>query len=619
MPPVERNDPPVELALVRRSQVVLVMDLVESVRLMEAHEPAVVELLRSFVRHAQVEVLPAHGGRLVKSTGDGIMAEFSAVAPAAAAARQLHRYFDGFNSGVPPEQQMYMRAGLNVTHLYADDLDIYGSGVNLAARVSALAGPGETVGTAAARDGLVDGLDVRIEDLGDCYVKHVAAPLRVYRIGEPGPQPYLTSLDETDRTLRQAIAVVPFASRNLGAERFAIGDLIAEGVIAQLARTPDMRVLSRMSTAAFRERPAAGQEIRAWLDADYVLGGSYVVHDEKVLITATVSSTDDDQVLWSDQIQGALGDLLQANSELCHQIAETTHQALLDAPALQALTRPMPTLTSHTLMLAGVNLMHRSTVADFAASRRALDALVDRHPRAPASRAWLAKWYVLNATRGLATDRARDAQEALGHTGRALDIEPSNSLALAMEGFVYLHLKKDVTLAHARLDAALAANPNDPLAWLFRSVACSISGSTAEALGAAQRALALSPLDPLRYYYEALAASSALSAGQYARAIELSESSLRRNRTHAPTLRTLIAALVAIGQEPKARLIAAELMRLSPEFTVGAFREQSASAGFAFGKRIADAMLIAGVPLNGKTQSRRFRIYTGASAARGQG
>lgn len=591
------SEPPFALALPLRQKVVLVMDLVESVRLMSVSELAVIDHWRGFVRHATGTVLPRHAGRLVKSLGDGIMAEFDSAREAAAAALSLHHHFDAANAVLPSDQKLYLRAGLHATHVYVDDLDIYGSGVNLAARVASLAGPGETIVTVEVSDQLVDGLDAHLEDMGECYLKHLAQPIRTYRLGDAGSQSIVLPRRDYDTPLRPTVAVVPFASRSTDSSYFAVGDVVADGVIAQLCRTPGLNVVSRLSTVGFRQREADGALYKAHLDADYVVTGSHVISGRAILLTAVLMETGRNRIIWTDRFGGELADLLEANSGLCQHIAEATHRAVLDVSAQLALTRPMPTLASQTLMLGSINLMHRSTPNDFLVSRKALEALVERHPRAAICRAWLAKWYVLNSTRGLTTDLPRDAQEALGHTSRALDAEPSNSLALAMEGFVYLHLRKDLGAAMARLESATAVNPNESLAWLFLSVAQSFRGEFSDALSSSERALALSPLDPLRYYYESLAASSALSAQQYERARVLCENSRRLNRTHASTLRALIAAHIGLGNEQEARVVASDLLRLVPTFTVNGYLGQSASASHPFGRQIAQALMAAGIPV----------------------
>lgn len=584
------------LALPMSQKVILVIDLVESVRLMTTDEAGIVARWHGFVQHAQTSTIPAHHGRLVKSLGDGLMIEFEHAGDASRAAHALHTSIACANASVPAKQQMNLRAGINSSQVYTDQIDVYGAGVNLAARLATLAEPGETVVSASVRDGLTDGLDAQIEDMGECYLKHIEAPVRAYRLGPVGTGPVMAPRVEHAPHMAPTIAVIPFAARTSNTEYLAVGDLIADGVIAQLGRTASLKIVARMSTSAFQHRETLGAEIKTHLGADYLVTGSHVVVGDRIVVTAMLTSSQDDQVIWTDRIQGHTADLLEINSELCQHIANATHMAVLNAYAQQALTRPMPTLNSQALMLGGINLMHRSAPGDFLLSRKALDALVDRHPRAAACRTWLAKWYVLNATRGLSSDPRRDAQEALSHTAHALASEPSNSLALAMEGFVHLHLKKDLAGAVSRLETATQVNPNDALAWLFRGVTYAFQNEGELALQASQRALDLSPLDPLRYYFEALTASSAIAAGNYAMAVDLCNSAIRRNHMHAHTYRALILAYCSSDQPELARKTALQLLKLAPETNVERFLGMSASADYAFGKNMASAMRVSGIP-----------------------
>jgi adenylate cyclase len=226
----------------QRHKVVLVIDLVESVRLMAANEAAVVNQWRGFMHHAVSQVLPACRGRLVKSLGDGLLAEFDQPTEGVQAALALHQYFAPLNQTLPPSQQLHLRAGLNATNLYVDENDVYGHGVNLAARVADLASPGETLVTTSIFDGIVVGVDAEVEDRGESYLKHWPEPVRTWQIypvssTSAAARPRVPEGAATD--FRPSIAIVPFETRSHAAEQFVIGELIADGVIAssRAART----------------------------------------------------------------------------------------------------------------------------------------------------------------------------------------------------------------------------------------------------------------------------------------------------------------------------------------------------------------------------------------------
>ncbi len=583
--------------LPQSQKVVLVLDLVESVRLINLDESGTINRWHDFVQRAQAEVIPAHGGRLVKSLGDGLMVEFNHPPAAVHAAFALHGLLRSMNALLPSALQLHLRAGINCSVVYTDRHDIYGAGVNLAARIATLAGPGETVISAAMRDSLTDRLDATLDDLGECFLKHIDKPLRVYRVGPAGAAPVLPSSSDYAGQLQPTLVVIPFASRSLAPEHFAIGELIADVAITQLSQTHAMRVISRLSSSCFRHRADAYAEMRGHLAADFALSGSYLAQGEKLRLMAELVDLGRDEVVWASTIAGSVSDLLSESSDICHQLASAVEQNVLNVSLQRVRRNPLPTVASYALMLAGIGLMHQSTRADFELSRRVLEQLLERHTRSPAARAWLAQWHVLRATRGFSNDLDADAQAALEQTRRALDEEPNNSLALAMDGFACCHLKHDLGLARERLALACSANPNEALAWLFQSVVLSFSGEAELAQASSDKALALSPLDPMRYYYESLAASSAICAGDHARAKLLCQSSLRQNRTHASTLRALITALVGLGDEVQARAVAVELLRLDPGFTVDNYRSRAVSAAFPFGQGVARALAVAGIPL----------------------
>lgn len=584
------------LELPQRQKVVLVMDLVESVRLMAANERAVIDHWRGFVQHATTDVLPRHRGRMVKSLGDGIMAEFDSARDGTNAALALQRFFDRANATLPPDQQLYLRAGLNATHVFVDDIDIYGSGVNLAARVAGLAGPGEVMVTAEVRDGLTDGLDAMVEDMGECYLKHVAEPVRAYRVGAAGPRSILTTPIEMGENLRPAIAVVPFQERLMSPSLWALGELIADGVICRLSRNQHLRVVSRLSTTRLKDSELPVQDMGASVGASFVLSGSYTCSGSSLIGHVELTHASTAEVIFLDRFAGDVRDLFELESEICSEIATKASMAISSVQAQQALTQPVPTLSSYTLLLGGINLMHQSSTRSFGRARAALEALAERHSRNGSARAWLGMWHVLSATRGWASSNAAQGRQAIGLCEQAINAEPNNSLALAVHGFACLHLGRDTELALASLREAVAVNPNDALALLFLSVAQAFKGDSESAVAAANAARSLSPIDPWAYYYDCLASSAYISARKYGRAIELCQQSLRQNRLHPPTLRSMIAAQVGAGDLAGARASAKTLLEISPNFTVADFLRQSASANHLFGQTIARSLAEAGIP-----------------------
>lgn len=595
--PVNQSEAPWP-ALRRASRTVVVVDVVESVRLMEQDEDDTVRRWQSFVSESVTRLLPQSGGRLVKSLGDGLMVEFDNVPSAIQCALAMQQAIHARNFGRPSEQWMCLRIGAHVADVIVDEHDIYGSGVNLAARLATLAGPGEIVVSAELRDGLVPGLDADVEDLGDCFVKHVAQAVRAYRIGGVGERPVMTALQEQSQSLLPTIAVMPFEGRVLGAEHAAVGELIADTVIVQLSKHESMRVVSRLSTSVLGGRGAAVQQQQAKtrLGATYALTGAYSVMGSRLMVTTELTDTRSAEVVWAEHLVTSLGDLFEPASELVQQLCHGVFAAIELVEVTRVQTLPLPSLESFSLQLGAVSLMHRASRRDFERVHALLEQLVERHSRLPTPRAWLAKWHVLRVTRGLADDLAAEARTALAHTQRALDSDPNCALALAMEGFVHCHMRRDLEAASQRYELALSANPNESMAWLFKSVLHAFQGQGEAAVEAANRASQLSPLDPLRYYYDSLAASAALSAGQYEDALTLAQRSLRANRTHTSTVRVLVMSQALTGRVVESRASAKALLELEPGFTVKGFLARSPSARFDIGRICAEALRQAGVP-----------------------
>jgi adenylate cyclase len=554
---------------------VLVIDLVESVRLMAANEAQVVALWRGFVQFATTEVLPARGGRLVKSLGDGLLAEFEHPAQAVRAALELHRHFDTANRSLPAAQQLYLRAGVNATQLYVDDVDVYGHGVNLAARVADLAAPGETVVTASVYDAIVVGVDADVMDRGESYLKHWPEPVRTWAVSpvnERTPVVRLPTPAESASDFRPGVAVVPFETRSHAAEQFVIGELIADGVITQLSRSQDLRVISRLSTSAFRGRGNTPAEIGQRLEASYTLSGSYVNFGDKVVITAELSDNRRDEVVWAERLSGDTLDLLQMQSELITRLSEATANAVLHHLVQRTLVQPVPQLESNALMLGGITLMHRSTPRDLQRSHELLEAVVDRHKRVATPWAWLAKWHIMQVVQGLAPEPARAFREAIGVADRALDLEPNSTLAMAIKGHALCHLGEDVEGSRRLLIESTDTNPNDPMAWLYRSVWSTLWGVADESVVEAERALSLSPLDPQKYYFEMMLANCYLASHRLYDAIELGKASVRKNRYHAPTIRALLIAQFESGDHAGARETFALLRQVQPDLTIQRYR-----------------------------------------------
>jgi adenylate cyclase len=580
----------------RSTKVLLVMDVVESVRIMEQDQDDFVRRWQLLVQQAEQQILPLHGGRIVKSLGDGLMLEFADAQGCVKAAFALQHFSEHTNSGIPSHAQMHLRMGGHLASFVTDAHDIYGTDVNLTARFCTLAGPNDIVVSAELRDRLVPALDADIEDMGECYLKHVEKPVHAYRVLPPGKAAVITALLPADATeLRPTVAVIPFTARTSGPDDAVLGEILAEEIIAALSRTPDLNVISRLSTTALRGRDTSLPLLQSHLNANYVLSGAYRVAGGQLVLVTELIEARTGRAVWGDSLKSTVQEVLQGEDRITAEVVSQLGAHIVRTEMQRASSRPLPNLESSTLLLGAISLMHRSTRSEFDRVREMLEYLVDRHRRLPTPRAWLAKWHVLRVTRGLSSGGQDETKRALEQTQRALDVDPDCSLALAIEGFVHCHMLKDLDGAAQRYESALSVNPNDSLAWLFSGVLHSFRGEGAQALASSEKALTLSPLDPLLYFYQSLAASAALSAGDYKRVIELATASLRSNRSHTSTYRALAVAQALCGELVAARKTIDALLQLEPNFTVTQFLQRSPSGDQPVGRLYADALRLAGL------------------------
>ena len=585
-----------DLQAVRRA--ILVVDLVESVRLMQSDETEVIRRWRQFVAEVSRLLREQYGGRVVKHLGDGMLVEFSLVSGAIAAAFEMHRLMDRLTQGMPAPTALRLRAGLHVGDVRIDETDVFGHNVNLAARLASLALPGGTVVSPEIMDELVPGLHAGFEDMGECWLKGLAHSVRAYR-AEPAKAGFNTRQPASRHDAAPAGSLLPrLAVLDIAAQAGdeVMGSLISDEIAGLLTVNHGVELVSRMSTRKRGSQGQAAVDLLRHLQASYGLCGSCSRVGTRVVLRLELLAAGPNTVMWTGGATVSVEDFVSAPADALQALCSEAMAAAQAHEARRARTLPIASLESHALLIGGVTLMHRLSRASFERGRELLEAVSERAPRHPDAHAWLARWHLMQAFQGWSDDAQVSSSRANAAARRALDLDTDCSLALTVAGMVQ-------TYSHRRLDEgerlyrqALQANPNDALAWLLKGTLHGFRGEGAAALADTRRALALSPIDPHRYYYDALAASAALSAGEYAQAVQLAERSLHANSLHASTLRVLAIAHMLSGDEAAARVQVDRMLVLEPTFTVQRFLERAPGADYPIGRSFADALRQAGVP-----------------------
>ena len=419
---------------------------------------------------------------------------------------------------------------------------------------------------------------------------------------QTGQEVDLTGTDASSaspaRDLQPSIAVLPF--RNLSGE--PRHDHVAEGLtddlVEALSRVPSLFVISRLSAAAFRNQDRSLPEIGGALGVRYVLSGSVRIVGDQLRLVVELADTATGAPLWISRIDEKFSDLLEVQNRIAETVVRSVAPHLRSAELKRVRIKRAEDFTAYDFFLRAQENMHSPSRAVFESSEQLFEGAIAREPQYAAAHAWLAYWHVMRVGQGWSPDRAVDTRQAEFWAKRAIECDPMEAMAFAVQGHAAAYLHKDFDLAFECFETALQLNPNSARAWLWNASAHGWTGDGAKAVKKINRAMALSPYDPLTYAYSASASLAYLADQQYDRAIEFALRSIRDNRSYTAAYKLLIPALVLAGREIEARAPANQLLTLEPGLTVERFRRRFPGGGRPIGEICCDALAIAGVPVS---------------------
>lgn len=585
--------PSIAYPFTRSTKVIAVADVVESVRLMELSEQGFIGRWHRFVNYVQ-EQAPIYSGRLHKSLGDGLMLEFSDAEGCVRAVLGMQAWFRDVNQSLPREEHVHLRIGAHVADFIADKYDIYGTDVNVTARIASLAGPGEVVISAALRERLGRSLPLHLDDLGQCHLKHVKHPVHAYRVAQAVAAPVLPAQVIDPHGLRATVAVLPFTTREEPALNVS-GETLADELVTALARSDIVQVVSRMSTAALDAARDSLRTVLQEVGARYVLTGRARMHAGAPALYLEFADAPSGHVIWADHFQAAVAASGFLDGRLRAQAIASVHAAVVQHELELASMRPLPGLEGSTLLLASVGLMHRLSPVDIEQARRMLDHLLERWRRHPTGNAWLAHLHVLRVQQASAGFTQQDAALARAHASAAMQADPGSALVLALDGHVCVHGLRNLEAAAERFAQALSLRPQHSLALLFQCEMLALRGNARAARAAALAARSCLTLEPLHYMYDAIAALAALADGDADAAADQALRAVQRNPRYLPAWRTLIVAQVESDRLGDARASQQQLLRRQPAFTVRGFIGSTAMCD-ELEARFIEALLEAGAP-----------------------
>lgn len=397
---------------------------------------------------------------------------------------------------------------------------------------------------------------------------------------------------------RASVAVLPLRVITAHPAGEHVAEGIVEDLIEMLSRIPNLFVVSRLSTLAFREQARHPREIGEALGVRYVLSGSFRAAGDHVRLTMELTDTQLGTALWVSKFDETVADIFELQDRISEGVVRRIAPYLHEFELKRIRAKKPDTLKAYDLFLRAVEHMHNSSREVFESSCSLFKAAIAHDPHYAAAYAWCAYWHVLRVGQGWSPAPDYDAREADRYAEKAIECNGMEPMALAIHGHAAAYLHKDFELAFRRFDKALSINPNSAPVWLWSAAAHAWMGDGPVAIEKINRAMALTPYDPLMYAYSGIAGMAYLVDGQYERAIEFGLRCMQENRTYTHAYRLLAIASMLAGREGDARGAVRGLLDLEPGLTVERFRRRYPGSASAHAELFCDALGRAGVPLS---------------------
>src|SRR5690606_33592571 len=444
-------------------------------------------------------------GRVIKTAGDGMLVEFSSVAEAVACAVEIQRRMARRNADVAPGHAIRFRVGINLGDVISEDQDIFGDGVNVAARLQECAEPGGICVSGAVRDQVGDRLGVAFEDLGEQRIKNISRPIRAFRVrldepasAAPGPggrarAPFGTVSD------KPSIAVLPFVNMSGDPEQEFFADGLTEDIITALSRFRELFVISRNSAFVYKNRPVRIQDVAAEFGVQYVVEGSVRKAGRRVRVTVQLIAAEPDRHVWAERYDRELEDIFAIQDEVTAAIVATLPGRVEAASHDRVGRKPTDNLAAYECVLAGKILHHRSTPEDNAEATRLLERAIALDPKYAHAHAWLACVLGQAWTHGWCADRDATWGRVVEELQTALALDENDSDVHRILGAVNL-VHGDHERAMYHQERALGLNPNNDLIVVQQGEFLTWLGRPEEGIEWIRRAMRLNPYHPERYW-----------------------------------------------------------------------------------------------------------------------
>ena len=476
----------------RRLSAILVADVVGYSRLMGVDEAGTLERLQQ-ARRSQIEPLLAeHGGRIIKLMGDGAIVEFASVVEAVRCAVLVQEAMAQRNASLEEPHRISFRIAVHLGDVMVDAEDVYGDGVNVAARLEALATSGGVVVSETVREHVANKLDLAFEDLGPQMLKNIERPVRVHRVvPASGPAVPMTPAAAGAEPLRPSVAVLPFLNMSGDVEQEYFSDGISEDLITDLSKISGLFVLARNSTFAYKGKPVDVRELSRKLNVRYVLEGSVRKAGARVRITAQLIDGENGGHVWAERFDRELTDIFAVQDEITQNIVGALEIRLLPAERRALTGQPTADVEAYQHYLRGRQFFHRHNKRSYGVARRLFERACEVDPlfaRALAAIADCDAFLYLYHVSGVSLSAI------LATSARALELQPDLPEAHASRGLAF-YVNGRFTEAEHEFETALRLDPNLFEAWYFYGRAKFVEGKMAKAAELFERAAEIQPDD----------------------------------------------------------------------------------------------------------------------------
>ena len=549
----------------RRLAAILAADVAGYSRLMGVDEEGTLAALKACRRELVDPKIAEHNGRIVKTTGDGALVEFGSAVDAVRCAMEIQRTMAERNSVILEDRRVEFRIGINVGDIIFDEADIYGDGVNIAARVETLARPGSICLSDNAYQQIKGKLALEFNDMGEQQLKNIALPVRVYGLRLDGaPAPQALALPD-----KPSIAVLPFQNMSGDPDQEYFADGMVEDIITGLSRIKWLFVIARNSTFAYKGRTVDVKQVGRELGVRYVLEGSVRKAGERIRVTGQLIDTAMGAHIWAERYDRKSDDIFALQDEITLSVVGAIEPSLRLAEVERAKRKRPDNLDAYDLVLRAIPGVYSRMPEQSKKALEFLERAIALDPTYGLAHACAAECHHTLFLRGGHDEKDRAA--AIRHAQIGMAHGQDDALALSLAGFAIGMDAHDRAGAFAALEAALAVSPSCAIAYILGSVILVFAGEAERAIDWGERGLRLSPLDPWRSSAFLAFAFSKFRCGQYEEAAADARKSVQSSPGFSIPYVALAASLARLQRFEEARAAAARVLELQPVFQYSRF------------------------------------------------